>query len=102
MVGWAFDAARQAWQDEGREGSQRLVGSIYFSLGDPEKGRADISEYYSVLPDFQGMVVGGIATTSDQVRQAVKEYEDMGVDEVMLGAGTDDLDEIARLAEIVL
>jgi alkanesulfonate monooxygenase SsuD/methylene tetrahydromethanopterin reductase-like flavin-dependent oxidoreductase (luciferase family) len=102
MVGWAFDAARKAWQDEGRQGSPRLVGTIYFSLGDPEKGRADIYEYYSVLPDFLGMVMDGIATTPDQVRQAVRAYEEMGVDEVMLDAATDDLDEIARLAEIVL
>jgi alkanesulfonate monooxygenase SsuD/methylene tetrahydromethanopterin reductase-like flavin-dependent oxidoreductase (luciferase family) len=102
MVGWAFDAARKAWQDGGREGSPRLVGSIYFSLGDPEKGRSDIYHYYSALPDFLGMVVDGIRTTPDQVRQAVREYEELGVDEVMLNAGTDDLDEIARLAEIVL
>jgi alkanesulfonate monooxygenase SsuD/methylene tetrahydromethanopterin reductase-like flavin-dependent oxidoreductase (luciferase family) len=102
MVGWAFDGARQAWQDAGREGSPRLVGSIYFSLGDPEKGRSDIYEYYSVLPDFLGMVMEGIATTPDEVRQAVRAYEDMGVDEVILAAGTDDLKEIARLADIVL
>jgi len=48
------------------------------------------------------MVMEGITTTPDEVRQAVRAYEDMGVDEVMLAAGTDDLKEIARLADIVM
>lgn len=102
MLTGTFDAARKAWQDEGREGSPRLVGLIYFSLGDPEKGRSNVHDYYSVAPEFAGMAVDGVATTPDRVRQAVKEYEEIGVNEVMLNAGTDDLDEIARLAELVL
>jgi alkanesulfonate monooxygenase SsuD/methylene tetrahydromethanopterin reductase-like flavin-dependent oxidoreductase (luciferase family) len=102
MLTGTFDAARKAWQDEGREGSPRLVGLIYFSLGDPEKGRSNVHDYYSVAPEFAGMVVDGVATTPNRVRQAVKEYEEIGVNEVMLNAATDDLDEIARLAELVL
>jgi alkanesulfonate monooxygenase SsuD/methylene tetrahydromethanopterin reductase-like flavin-dependent oxidoreductase (luciferase family) len=101
MVAPAFDTARKAWQDAGREGSPRLVGLIYFALGDPEQGRANVYDYYSVAPDFANVVVSGIATTPEQVRDAVRAYEEMGADEVILNTGTDDLNEIARLAEIV-
>lgn len=101
MVGPAFDAARKAWAEAGREGSPRLVGLVYYALGNPEQGRANVHDYYSVSAEFAEIVVGGVATTPDTVREAVKAYTDLGADEVIFNPGTDDIDEIGRLADIV-
>jgi alkanesulfonate monooxygenase SsuD/methylene tetrahydromethanopterin reductase-like flavin-dependent oxidoreductase (luciferase family) len=101
MVAKPFDDAREAWRNAGREGSPRLVGLVYFTLGDTEQGRANVHDYYSVSREFVDIVVGGIADIADKVRDAVKQYEDLGADEVIFNPGTDDLADIARLAEIV-
>jgi hypothetical protein len=102
MAGQSFDAARAAWKDAGREGSPRLVGLVYFTLGDTELGRSNVGDYYSASPAFMEIALSGIADTADKLRDAVKQYGDLGVDEVIFNPGTDDLDDIARLAEIVL
>lgn len=101
MAGQPFDAARAAWRDAGREGSPRLVGLVYFTLGDTELGRANVHDYYSVSAEFVDIVVGGVADTADKVREAVIQYEKLGADEVIFNPGTDDLADVARLAEIV-
>ena len=36
------------------------------------------------------------------LREAVKRFEALGTDELILSPGTDDLDEVTRLADIVL
>ncbi|WP_461003186.1 hypothetical protein [Streptomonospora sediminis] len=41
-------------------------------------------------------------TDAESLRDAIKQFEALGADELILGPGTDDLDEIARLADIVL
>jgi alkanesulfonate monooxygenase SsuD/methylene tetrahydromethanopterin reductase-like flavin-dependent oxidoreductase (luciferase family) len=98
----AFDAARAAWQAAGRPGQPRLVGLNYFALGDPDRGRANIVDYYAATPEYQDIVVDGVHTDAESLRDAVKQFEALGADELILGPGTDDLDEITRLADIVL
>jgi alkanesulfonate monooxygenase SsuD/methylene tetrahydromethanopterin reductase-like flavin-dependent oxidoreductase (luciferase family) len=100
-VSQAFDGARAAWQEAGREGSPYLVGLNYFALGDPDKGRAAIADYYAFSGPFADTVIAGVRTTAESIRQTIAEYEEIGADELILNAGVAELDEIARLAEIV-
>jgi alkanesulfonate monooxygenase SsuD/methylene tetrahydromethanopterin reductase-like flavin-dependent oxidoreductase (luciferase family) len=102
LASGAFDAARAAWQAAGRPGQPRLVGLNYFALGDPDRGRADIADYYAATPEYQDIVVDGVHTDAESLRDAVKQFEALGADELILSPGTDDLDEITRLADIVL
>lgn len=102
MAGEPFEAARAAWREAGREGSPRLVGLVYFTLGDTERGRSNVYDYYSVAPEIVDVIVGGVADTADKARDAVKRYDELGVDEVIFDTGTDDVADVARLAEIVL
>ncbi|MEV6905033.1 LLM class flavin-dependent oxidoreductase [Amycolatopsis sp. NPDC051372] len=103
MAGEAFAKARTAWQEHGRDGDPRLVGLAYFSLGDPDRGRANVRDYYSTggdeLADF---VCSGVRTTADEVRTVVKEYAELGTDELLVMPTTDDVTDIERLADIVL
>jgi hypothetical protein len=48
------------------------------------------------------MVTGGVCDPAAAVRAAVCAYADLGVDELIFNTGTDDPDDVARLAEIVL
>jgi alkanesulfonate monooxygenase SsuD/methylene tetrahydromethanopterin reductase-like flavin-dependent oxidoreductase (luciferase family) len=103
VVAGSFDAARAAWTEAGRAGSPRLVAIAYFALGDVAKGRANIRDYYSVAGDeFADSVAAQVSGSPDVVRNTVKSFEDIGTDELILISGLDDVDEVTRLAEIVL
>jgi alkanesulfonate monooxygenase SsuD/methylene tetrahydromethanopterin reductase-like flavin-dependent oxidoreductase (luciferase family) len=103
MAGPMFDAARTAWTDHGRKGAPRLVVIAYYALGDPDKGRANARDYYIISgEEFAEMVASGVHDSADRLRETVKAFEDLGVDELIFHPETDDIDEIGRLAEVVL
>jgi alkanesulfonate monooxygenase SsuD/methylene tetrahydromethanopterin reductase-like flavin-dependent oxidoreductase (luciferase family) len=97
-----FDAARDAWSRAGRDGSPRLVALAYYALGDGEQGRKNVHDYYSVTGDFADLISSAVCDTPQKVRETIASFEDIGVDDLIFNTGTDDLDEIKRLADIVL
>ncbi|RSM36602.1 flavin-dependent oxidoreductase [Amycolatopsis balhimycina DSM 5908] len=101
MVAGSFDQARAAWKDGGREGEPRLVAIVYFALGEPETGLRKVGDYYSNMGDAAEIVVANVRTTPDAVRAAVEEFGALGADELIFNPATDELDDIARLADIV-
>jgi alkanesulfonate monooxygenase SsuD/methylene tetrahydromethanopterin reductase-like flavin-dependent oxidoreductase (luciferase family) len=101
MAAPAFDAARDAWQRAGRQGAPRLVALAYFALGDSDKGRQNVHDYYSVAPGFAEIVAGAVCDSPAKVREAISSFADLGVDEISFNTGTDDVDEVKRLADIV-
>jgi alkanesulfonate monooxygenase SsuD/methylene tetrahydromethanopterin reductase-like flavin-dependent oxidoreductase (luciferase family) len=101
MAGQTFDAARAAWRGAGRPGEPRLVAIAYFAIADPDTGRANVADYYADATRFVDIVVGGVRTTAAEITQAVKEFEALGADELILNPTSDDPDEISRLAELV-
>jgi hypothetical protein len=103
MVAQAFDGARAAWTEAGREGAPRLVAIAYFALGDLERGRHDVADYYSYLgPEMSGGMAAGVHGTADAVREAVRAFAEIGADELIFNPATDDVKDVARLAELVL
>jgi alkanesulfonate monooxygenase SsuD/methylene tetrahydromethanopterin reductase-like flavin-dependent oxidoreductase (luciferase family) len=101
MVAGSFEQARAAWQKHGRAGQPRLVAICYFALGDPDQGPANVHDYYSFMGDTADMIAGTVRTTHEEVRQAVKDFGDMGADELVFNPATANLDDVATLAEIV-
>jgi alkanesulfonate monooxygenase SsuD/methylene tetrahydromethanopterin reductase-like flavin-dependent oxidoreductase (luciferase family) len=101
MVGPSFEAAREAWRRGGREGSPRIVALAYYSLTDGDAGRDNVYDYYSVTPDFAKITAGAVCTTPEAVRETIAAYTDLGADEILFNPGTDNVDEVARLAEVV-
>jgi alkanesulfonate monooxygenase SsuD/methylene tetrahydromethanopterin reductase-like flavin-dependent oxidoreductase (luciferase family) len=98
-----FETARNAWKEAGREGSPRLVAIAYFGLGDADKGRAAVADYYAGGPqEIVDTIVSAAATSPEAVRQTVTAFEDLGADELIFNPTIDDLDEISRLADLVL
>ena len=103
MVAPTFEAARAAWAEAGREGSPRLVAIAYFALGDAEQGRANVWDYYSISGDeVARLVTGAMAAGPGLVKDTVAAFADIGTDELILNPTVGDLEEINRLADIVL
>ncbi|GLY67827.1 LLM class flavin-dependent oxidoreductase [Amycolatopsis taiwanensis] len=102
VVADAFGKARAAWSEHGRQGQPRLVAIAYFALGDPDQGRAKIRDYYSNFGEMADMVAGTVRTTPEELRQAVQDFADLGADELVFNPGTDNLDDVAALADAVL
>jgi alkanesulfonate monooxygenase SsuD/methylene tetrahydromethanopterin reductase-like flavin-dependent oxidoreductase (luciferase family) len=96
-----FEQARSAWKDAGRSGEPRLVAIAYFALGDADRGRANVHDYYSGT-EFADQIAAGVSGTPDAVRATVAGFADLGADELIFNPGTDDIDEIDRLAGVVL
>jgi alkanesulfonate monooxygenase SsuD/methylene tetrahydromethanopterin reductase-like flavin-dependent oxidoreductase (luciferase family) len=98
----AFDLARAAWKEEGRP-EPRLATGFWFALG-PD-GRAQMDEYVSRYLAFMGPdAVRAIAPTvrcvdAATLRDATREMEDLGCDELVLVPTTLDPDEIDRVVD---
>ncbi|MGF6887320.1 alkanesulfonate monooxygenase SsuD/methylene tetrahydromethanopterin reductase-like flavin-dependent oxidoreductase (luciferase family) [Nocardia sp. GAS34] len=104
---WAgnlIDLARKSWCEHGRSGSPRIVAQLNTVVGPQpliERARRAILDYY----EFSGRadyMADGMLTTTDQIRSAIRQFEDLGADEVMLYCYGTDPDQVDRLAEIVL
>ncbi|MFB9474222.1 LLM class flavin-dependent oxidoreductase [Nonomuraea salmonea] len=100
MTAPSFEAAKRAWREAGRQGAPKLVVLCYFALGDTETGRANIHDFYRLAPkDIATNAV--LCTTPKMIKESVAAYTDLGLDEIIFVPATDDLDEIARLADLV-
>lgn len=102
VVAGSLDAARAAWTEHGRSGQPRTVVLAYFAMGDPERGRDNVFDYYSGMGDMASTIASGVRSTPDELRQAVKDFDGIGVDELIFTTATDNLDDVAALADAVL
>ena len=103
MTAGAFDRARAAWKDAGRTGEPRLVALAYFALGDDQKGRTNVHDYYSSAgEEFANLASSILSGSPDAVKATVSAFEETGADELIFCPGVADLDEVARLADVVL
>ena len=99
----AFEGARAAWAEAGREGSPYLVAVAYFALGDVEQGRANVWDYCTAHgEEIARMMANGVATGPGPIKDRVAAYADLGVDELIFSPSVGDGDEVSRLADTVL
>ncbi|QIQ02123.1 LLM class flavin-dependent oxidoreductase [Streptomyces liangshanensis] len=103
MVGPAFEGVREAWLRAGRKGSPYLVAIAYFAVADPEAGTHGVHDYYTTAgPEAAELLASTVRGGAEQIKEVVRAFEGLGADELVLNPTSDDLDEVARLAEIVL
>jgi alkanesulfonate monooxygenase SsuD/methylene tetrahydromethanopterin reductase-like flavin-dependent oxidoreductase (luciferase family) len=93
---------KSAWHDAGRPGEPRLAALTYFGLSDEQTSRASLQKYYGFLSDYVSFIVEGALRSEQAVKDAVKAFEDAGVTELIFDPTVPDLDEIDRLADLVL
>ncbi|WP_446041207.1 LLM class flavin-dependent oxidoreductase [Streptomyces sp. SID1121] len=103
MIGPAFDGVRAAWQAAGRQGSPYLVAIAYFAVADAEAGTSSVRDYYTTAgPDAAELLASTVRGGAEAIKEVVRAFEDLGADELILNPTSDDLDEVARLADVVL
>jgi alkanesulfonate monooxygenase SsuD/methylene tetrahydromethanopterin reductase-like flavin-dependent oxidoreductase (luciferase family) len=102
-VGGFVDKLRAAWSDAGRSGSPRITALAYFGLGDTaEESRRNLLHYYEPMgAEIATMIADNALRTDDAVSGAIKEYADVGVDELILDASVSDPAQVDLLAEVV-
>jgi alkanesulfonate monooxygenase SsuD/methylene tetrahydromethanopterin reductase-like flavin-dependent oxidoreductase (luciferase family) len=96
---------RAAWEKAGRDDAPRRVAGFWFSLA-PEGDRRlrEFVRGYIGLHDervAERQAARMTRTTPDAVNEALDVYQELGVEECMLNAGTRDLVEVEKLAELV-
>ncbi len=102
MVAPAFESARAAWTEAGREGAPRLVAIAYFAVEGGEQGRKNIYDYYSFIGhDRATMISDNGAVGPDEIANTIKSFAEIGADDLLFNPMTDDPAEIERLAELL-
>jgi alkanesulfonate monooxygenase SsuD/methylene tetrahydromethanopterin reductase-like flavin-dependent oxidoreductase (luciferase family) len=100
-----FDAVRESWAENDRSGKPRLLCGCYYSVGPTAEDdlAGYMHDYYP--PIFDAPVEPLIATvrtkTPQAIRNAVKQFEDIGCDEFIFQPIKADLAHLDGLAEIV-
>jgi probable F420-dependent oxidoreductase len=102
MVGPFAERVRQAWKDAGRDGSPRLVALAYYSVGEEDESRKNLLDYYGFLGDYAENIAGYAPRTPEALRDTIKAFEDTGIDELILDPTVPSLDQIDRVADVVL
>lgn len=93
---------RRAWHDAGREGEPRFAGLAYFGLSDEETSRHSLRTYYGFLGNAAEMVANSALRSPQALRDAVKAFEEAGLDELIFDPTVPDVAEVDRLADAVL
>ncbi|MEG8181521.1 LLM class flavin-dependent oxidoreductase [Nocardia terpenica] len=103
FVGPSYDAAREAWQRAGRDGEPRLVALVYFALGDGDAGKRNVHDYYTATgEEMATQVTAAVCDSPAKLKEALSSFADIGATDIVFNPATDDIDDIARLADVVL
>ena len=97
------ERVRQAWKDAGRSGTPRIVALNYYALGDsPEVAQGGyLRDYYGAAP-WVDQLLQSLPRTSAALRELVKRFVDVGVDELIFDPTIADLAQVNLLADAVL
>lgn len=95
-----YDIVAEAWRALGKPGRPRFVAGGYFALGEDasEQAATYLRAYYGARGDA---VIQGMMRTPEQIRDRIKQDEDVGIDEQLFWPSAADLDQVARLADVV-
>jgi probable F420-dependent oxidoreductase len=104
QVGPFAARVRKAWKEAGRQGQPRIVALSYFSMQEDrtDESKANLRDYYGFLGPWADGIAEGTPRGTDEVRDATKRYEDVGVDELVLDPTVADVREVDLLADALL
>jgi alkanesulfonate monooxygenase SsuD/methylene tetrahydromethanopterin reductase-like flavin-dependent oxidoreductase (luciferase family) len=94
----------KAWQESGRSGEPRLAGLAYFSTDDRLAAESDeyLRSYYAFAGDHAATIANGAVRTPRRIRGIIEEFAGIGMNELVFTPTLARLDEVDRLADIVL
>ena len=98
-----YKVAHDAWKEAGKPGRPRLVAGLTCAWGEYAADRTaeSIRSYYAFRGEAARTMEINVPSTKKALRDAVRAYEEIGCDELVLEPGHADLEQIDRLAEFV-
>lgn len=95
------DAVRQAWKAAGRSGEPRLLGLIYFSIGDDVTEQSDryIRSYYRFAGEQANVIAGQAVRTREGIRDVVERFAEVGMNEIVFTPTVPRIDQVDGLAD---
>ena len=103
MMGQMFEDVRHAWREARRTGEPRLVAGRYYRLGPDsrEPGERYMRDFFAFDSDRAEQNIQSLLSTPEAIKEAMRGYEDIGADELVLWPTVADLDQIDRLADAI-
>jgi alkanesulfonate monooxygenase SsuD/methylene tetrahydromethanopterin reductase-like flavin-dependent oxidoreductase (luciferase family) len=104
QIGPMLDQVRTAWREAGREGEPRLAALCYYSLGEDAEteSRQYLQHYYGFLGPYAEMIANSANRTPQAVKDVVAGFEDLGITDLYFDPTAARLDQIDRLADLIL
>ena len=100
-VGPFAEQVRTAWREAAKPGAPRIVALAYFGLG--ERAEERVGEYLTgYYGEWASQMIPAVPKDPDAVRETVKRFEDLGVDELILDPCIGEVEQVDLLAEAVL
>jgi alkanesulfonate monooxygenase SsuD/methylene tetrahydromethanopterin reductase-like flavin-dependent oxidoreductase (luciferase family) len=101
-VGPFVERVNAAWADAGRSGSPRIVALTYFSVGNEDESRKNLLDYYAFTGEDADIIASAAPRTPEAIRDRMQAFEEVGVDELVFDPTVPDVEQVDRLADIVL
>ncbi len=98
-----FRVVEAAWREAAKPGRPRLVAGLTCAWGAYAADRTteSIRSYYAFRGEAARTMEINVPSTKRALREAVRAYEEIGCDELVLEPGHADLEQIDRLADFV-
>ena len=98
-----YHVAVESWEAEGRSGKPRLAGVASYALGPDAANKVGgyIRHYYSFLGDAAEQMARNAISSPEAVKDAIRDMEGIGMDEVVFLPSVAVIDQLDRLADII-
>ena len=98
-----YAVAVESWEAQGRSGKPRLAGVASYALGPnaSDKVGGYIRHYYSFLGDAAEQMARNAISTPEAVKDALRDMEGIGMDEVVFLPSVAEMDQLERLADVI-
>ena len=104
-VAAGFEEARKAWKEADRSATPRLVTGFWYALGEDARAQMDryLGRYLGFLgPDVVRQLTPTVTVLSARkLKDAARQLEDLGADELSLVPTTSNPDDVERVADIL-
>jgi alkanesulfonate monooxygenase SsuD/methylene tetrahydromethanopterin reductase-like flavin-dependent oxidoreductase (luciferase family) len=99
-----IERVRAAWQEAGRPGQPQITALAYFGLGEQADVaiREYISSYYEYIGAYAVTLAERVPRTPAAIRETIRAFEEIGVDELIFFPTSHDLEQVTLLAEAAL
>lgn len=101
----SFEQVRAAWREAGRP-EPKLTTAFWFAIGDDGRAQMErhLRHYFNWIEPtaLEAMIPAtGFAGSLKELKAVLKQFEDLGTDEVHLIPTSDDVDQVWRIAELI-